>query len=346
VNQPDRTTPYGRLAAAASVQRFYDHRNAASDPSPGSVKRRHRGRVRSASGLWNTAVHTLERAHSAGVWDKAKSWHDVLDVTYSFWDSDCWAVREAILAVPDFALRTEASTPRLDQGAGWRDIAAWRAQALERRSDVDWLIAEGRKCSHHLARMSFGLYALTAVGSSVMAKIINDIEDAIRPLECSEWGAVSAAAHRYASNSIAPSEINISEALRLQKVQPSGRTAVLLWRLSNESTRKRLARHIAPDLKTLWGCGFGVVDVLREFLEVWDKKVPVDSFLGSRPDIPAGTLEPARIAQMTYAQAQNILERPADWPTDIVRVAVDRLGTRLSNQIPVLEVARTDEWRT
>ena len=107
-----------------------------------------------------------------------------------------------------------------------------------------------------------------------------------------------------------------------------------------------LRRHIAPDIETLWDCGFSVSSVLIQFLQQWDKRVPVEQFLGSRSSVPAGTLESVRVAQVTYPLAEQILSRPQDWPTDLVRAAVDRLSNRLANQDPILQVAYEAAWGT
>lgn len=346
LDQFDVGGPYGRLAAAASVHRFYEHRAVGATHASENSSKRRRGRVRSASPVWNSAVQTFERAHDGTAWHEAKTWHDSLDAVNGGFGGDCWAVREAVLATPELALSTGSTAPSLAQGATWRDVALWRAKAVEHRSDPDWLIGEGRGVQTVLARMSFAVFALTAAKPSVLPSVLGAVDDVLRPLDAHEWAVTSAALHRYASHSVAPGEINMTEALRLQQVTPSGRLAVLLWHLSNEATRIRLARHIVPKLETLWGCGFSVSSVLLQFLEIWDKKIPVDKFMGSRSDVPAGTLQLERITQVTYPVAERILSRPQDWPTDLVRAAVDRLSGRLANQVSVLEVAHAADWGT
>lgn len=346
LDQSDADAPYGRLAAAASVHRFYEHRTAGAQHASGNSSKRRRGRVRSASSVWNSAVQALERAHDGAGWHEATAWHDSLDAVNGVFGGDCWAIREAVLAIPEPALSMNSPAPSLAQDATWRDVALWRARAVEHRSDPDWLIGESALCSDPLARMSFAVFALTATKPSVLPTVLDAVDDVLRTLDAHEWAATSTALHRYASHSVAPSEINLTEALRLQQVTPSARLAVLLWHLSNETTRIRLARHIVPELETLWGCGFSVSSVLLPCLEIWDKKVPVDKFTGSRSDVPAGTLQPDRITQVTYPAAERILTRPQDWPTDLVRAAVDRLSGRLANQVPVLEVAHAAGWGT
>ena len=336
--------PYRRLATAASVHRFYEHRTAGEQHPAGSKRRRER--VRSASPVWNSAVPALERVHERAGWHEAKSWHDSLDALAGVFNEDCWAVREAVLATPEQALPAGSIAPSLAQGATWRDVALWRAIAVKNRLDPEWFINEGARCSDASARMSFVVFALSAAKPSVLPSVLGTIDDVLRPLDTREWTVTSAALHRYASHSVAPGEINMTEALRLQQVTPSGRLAVLLWHLSNDATRIRLARHIIVELETLWGCGFSVSSVLLQALEVSDKKVPVNKFAGSRSDVPAGTLQPERITQVTYPVAEQILSRPQDWPTDLVHAAVDRLSDRLANQVPVLEVAHAAGWGT
>jgi hypothetical protein len=338
--------PYRRLAAAASVHRFYEHRTVEPKHPSKRPSNRRRGRVRSASPVWNSAVQALERAHEGTGWREAKAWHDSLDAVAGVFGGDCWAVREAVLATPELALSAGSVTPSLSVGATWRDVALWRAKAVEHRSNPDWFIGEGAKCSDGLARMSFAVFALTATKPSVLPSVLGAVDDVLRPLDLHEWAVTSAALHRYASHSVAPSEIGMTDPLRLQKVTPSARLAVLLWHLSNEATRTRLVRHVVPELEALWGCGFSVTSVLLACLEIWDKKVPVSKFNGSRFDVPTGAVQLDRITQVTLPVAERILARPQEWPTDLVRAAVDRLSSRLANQVPVLEVAHAGGWGT
>jgi hypothetical protein len=244
------------------------------------------------------------------------------------------------------SLATSATTPNLTCESSWKSVVQWRAQAMAHRADADWLDAEAVKCEDALARMSFVACVLATAKTSTLEKVIDGINAVLAPVELADWAAVSAALHRYASHSVAASEINMTEALRLQQIHPSRRLAVLLWHLSNEATRLRLARHIVPGMRGMWKCGFSVSQVVKQILEVGTRKIPVDQFRGSRSDLPSGTLPLARVAQMTYTQAEDVLSLPQDWPTDLVRAAVDRLSDRLSGQLPVAQIAAAADWRT
>lgn len=342
----DASTFYRRLAAAMSADRLYQHRSAQGAGRPAATKR-HRQRVRSsATKPAATAVQALEHAHTATDWTHPDPWHHLLDATRELVEQDCWAIRERILALPDHALDTGSEIASLTSGTAWRGVAQWRAQSLAHRSDADWLISEAEKCTDSLARMSFVGYVIATAKTSTVEKVVGSLSAVLEPVEMADWAGLTAALQRYGSHAVAPSEINMTEALRLQRIQPSPRLAVLLWHLSNEGTRARLARYIAPEVGLMWGCGPGVTQVLTEFLEVWTKKVSVDQFRGSRTDLPPGTLPLDRVVQMSFSQAENILAAPHEWPTDLVRAAVDRLSGRLSSQTPVMQVAAAADWRT
>lgn len=343
----DTSTFYRRLAAVMSVDRLYEHRRAQSTSTRPAGTKRHRQRVRStATKPAAAALQALGHAHTATDWTHAATWHHLLDATEEVAEQDCWTMRERVLALPDNALDTGSATASLANGTTWRGVAQWRTQVIANRSDADWLSAEAAKCTDSLARMSFVAYVVTTSKTSTVEKLVDSLGAVLEPLEAGHWSAMTAALQRYGSHAVAPSEINMSEALRLQRIQPSPRLAVLLWPLSNEGTRARLARCIAPELGSMWGCGSGVTNVLTQFLEIWDKKLPVNQFRGSRTDLPPGTLPQERLAQMTFPQADNILAAPHEWPTDLVRTAVDRLSGRLSSQTPVMQVAATADWRT
>ncbi len=343
----DTSTFYRRLAAAMSADRLYDHRRPAGASMRQAGTKRHRQRVRAASvKSAAAAVQALEQAHAATDWSLPDPWHHLLDATSEVVEEDCWAIREAVLALPDYALETGYATASIAKGATWKGVAKWRSVAIANRSNADWWSAEASNCTDSLARMAFITYAIATAKVKTLELTVDALNSVLEPVSVSEWAAMAAALHRYGSHGVAPSDINMTEALRLQAIQPSPRLAVLLWHPSNDKTRARLARHIVPELGSMWRGGRGVTSALIELLTVWTKRIPVDQFRGSRAELPAGTLPPERVAQLTFAQAEGILASPHEWPTDLVRAAVDRLSVRLSSQAPVFEVAAAGDWRT
>ncbi len=342
-------SPYARLAVAASIDRYYDHRSAANTgPPPRAVKTTHRRRARtrsSTTGL-DSAVRTLESAHAGGPWTNPNSWYQLFDNASDFWGADCWAIREALVTLPTSAIPAASSKTSLSQGTPWKGVARWRGDAIQNRSDSNWWRDEARKCVDTLAASSFVFYALSTASASTLRELCEVLDEIVEPLPLLDFGAVAEALRRYAASAIGPGKVNVSEALRLRQLTPRGRLAVLLWQIGDPTTHKRLSPYVVESLGSMWRAGHGVSSAISELLPTYDKRIPVERFRGARTDLPGGTIGPKQVTQMTFSDAIDVLDDPGTWPTDIVRLAADRLSTRLSNQTALADVADAAEWRT
>lgn len=137
----------------------------------------------------------------------------------------------------------------------------------------------------------------------------------------------------------------LEQPLRLGRLKPGGRLAVLIWHLSAQQTRGQLYQHLAAALPDLWHSGPSTTAVLRDFTARYrGAKLDVEQFLGARSDLPPGALEGTPLKQITFTTAQQILTEPGPWPTDIVRTAADRLAHRIAQQPPVDEIAAAHSW--
>jgi hypothetical protein len=358
--QTDTDSPYGCLATAFSATNFYDCLRLSGDsqgslPSsllgrpaagpPDGVRPRRRVRSRSTSALWNAYVGALQSAHAQdNDWTAAHTWHQLFDTVAQTWSADCWPIREALLAMPTHAYPAGPDAADINQGASWRSLARWHADANEHRGDLTWWRNESQRCADPLATMTFVVVALTAARSNVVQDLTNELDTHIAGLDRRRWAGASAALFRCRQLRPGLRELNVSDALRTRQMRPSGRLAVLIWHVGRDSTRTQLCHFLASDLAILWNAGPSVGLVLQYLLRVHGQPFVIEKLRGSRPDLPQGTLRDAKLKAMTYPQAQEILRNPQHWPTDIVRIAADHLSTRLAKQMPVSTVAAENGW--
>lgn len=355
-----RDEPYGRLAAASGAQHFYDHLRAAlnggasiaaasslaATKPPGPASRR-RVRARSTSAAWNAHVGGLESAHAQGCdWSTSGAWSALFDSVADVWDGDAWPIREGLAAAPISDLATNRERPTIASGATWREIARWRAEALENRAEPTWWETEAGRCGDQLAMMTYLAAALEVARPQTVLQIETHLNHMASELAGRRLSALTGALERFRRRRHDARELNIGESIRLNKFQPCGALTVLLWPLASESTRAQLHRPMMGDIERLWTGGPEVGAVIRQSLLASDHRLTVDQMKGARPHVPPGALATTRIKAMTYGQAQDILANPLEWPADVVRAAAEHLGRRLADMPPVSKEAEARRWNT
>ena len=348
-SQIDINSPFGRLVAASDAERFYEHLRRGDDGSARKSRISERKpsavRLHSRSALWNTHVGTLERSHSRDLdWGVPEAWHQLFDAVAEVWSEDCWPIREALLALPDFACPSGPDAT-IAEGTTWRGLACWRSNAKEHRGDLHWWLKESRRFTDSLATMTFVTTALTTASSTVVQKLTDELNCHVEWLTHRNWITISAALRLYVESKVDRNELNLGDVLRRRQIRPTGRLAVLLWHVSRQGSMDQLEWFLINDISDLWNSGPSVSSVLRNLIKDRDQVLTIEQLRDSRSDMPEGELKFARFKGMTYQLAREILQYPHPWPTDIVRLAADHLGRRLAKQAPVSTVAANNDWK-
>lgn len=357
--RPGANGPYQRLAAASDAGRFYEHARAAEGltatqargrsgsppaPQPDSAAAPAQ-RLKSPSALWNSHVGALESAHSRfRRWDEAGVWHQLFDAAEEAWGGDCWPIREALLALPDFAHPVQTGSNGIRAGAAWRDVARWRAEAREHKADVKWWRGQTVKCVDPSAAGTYLTTALTTGSSVLVQELTGELNTLATGQDRADWIKLSAAVFRYSRYRRGRNDLNISDALRIRQIKPNGRLAVLIWHISRSATRSQLSRILADDLASLWNAGPAVRIVAQDLMRFYIPQISLDQVRGARSDLPEGILLAVKVKGMTHRTASEILRAPHQWPTDIVRSAADYQGRRLVKQVPIATLAARHDW--
>lgn len=260
------------------------------------------------------------------------------------WADDCWPIREALFALPDFAVPVGVEAPSLVTGAPWRVVAAWLAQAAAERGNPTWWLQQASLCDAPLASLTFVVAALTLASSGTVQRLTPVLDERLAALAPAQWAVASDAVRRYTQNVPAHRQLNVSDALRVNQMAPSARLSILMWPVAASSARTRLCALVASDLPTLWNNGLTVRAALQEFVALRGKPLDAASLHGARHDLPLSHLRPAQIKSIPSPLAEQILKAPQDWPTAVVRRAADRVAARLEKLQPVAVVATRDKW--
>lgn len=167
-----RDNPYARLADASGAHPFYDHLHAslaggasteaASRATPATKPvgppSRRRVRARSTSAAWSDHVGGLESAHAQGRdWTTSDAWKALFVSVADVWGADAWPIREGLAAAPVKDLVSSQERSAIVHGSTWHEVARWRAEALENRSELTWWETEAGKCDDQLAVMTYSL---------------------------------------------------------------------------------------------------------------------------------------------------------------------------------------------
>ena len=348
----DPDTHHGRLVLASSAQRYYEHRRGLESPTRGDTHilaaprpRRSPKKLRSSNQAWATHIDALNSAHDQrSSWTDPRTWHRCFDQVATLWGIDCWALREPLLALPEFAIPVVANGPDFCEGSSWRPVAAWLGEAAEERRNPRWWVEQFDAARSNLEKLTAVVAALTLANSNTVTAIAPQLESAVGCLSVTEWAVASAAVARYRAGVASARALNLSDALRTGAFNPSARLAVLVWARATGETRTRLVPVIIAALSTLWGCGSSLRDIGREVIAAALKPVEVTKLRGARADLPPAHLDSSMFKPFTLEMAEQILTEPHAWPTAVVTSAVERLTTRFEKLPPVAEVAVRDRW--
>lgn len=342
------SNPYRRLDITATAAPLYvplSAKSATKTPEAGPSSPRRRTRRRTEPAAWTEHVPRLENAATDYCRQpNGGSWSALLNTIDSVWGGDCWPIREALLAHPADLTQPESAPAAVATGSPWTQVARWLREARDQRSKPQWWIDQAEACADELASMTFVVAALLFATNDTTRQLNAQLNDHAERLSTARWATATAAVQRYARHHPTARLLMLEEPLRTNRMRPSARLAALIWHMAGQPTRSQLHRAISGSLPTLWGGGRSTSVVLRDFASHHTGSVAVDHLAGGRSDLPPGTLKDTKLTGMTYNKAQQILNEPSRWPTDVVRWAAERLSQRLAGQPPIAEVASSHNW--
>lgn len=268
-------------------------------------------------------------------------WNEYLLTIADIW-GDGWILRRAVSMSP-------ATVDLSTISSRSQDTALAAATLIEsgyrtNRSNAEWWKDHFASSTTQLERMLAVLALLKEGKSSVIVELAGTLDAVVHGFDVKRFRTVERALYREAASGHGRT-LNLQEALRLRKVSFSGRTLWLLWIVANDSTRERIPLHLERDLQDVFAAG---ASKGREAVAAAQtkRKLKVDIFKGARNSLPlGGWAEQDVIGTMTLQVAKSILTDPYAWPTDLVQLAVDKLGARAATHTPpLLTISSDNRW--
>ncbi|MCA0307880.1 MAG: hypothetical protein LCH87_11085 [Actinobacteria bacterium] len=346
----DPQDTYARVARSCSALPFYDHLKQSSNrwsatANPGPTTTAPKRRTRSASIAWKEQVRRIEAIHAKDAnWAQKDPWKEAFAELATLWSGTPWPLREALPLAPLDVVDTKQSSISIKAGASWLEVLNWRLEAARNCADPGWWQAEAGRVSDDLAAMTYLTYTLQVAGVRVIESTTGSLNQLAESLDRRRLSAVAGSLTRYRAAEPNVRRLVLDDSLRLRKVSPNAHLSTLLWTLASDASLPYLARGAREGLPNFWGAGQALNSIVRVMVAQSKHRLDAALFKGARRDIPPGTLTASAVTKLTMTQAQGILRAPHDWPSDLVRLAVERLDERLAQQTAVASEAAQRDW--
>ena len=264
------------------------------------------------------------------------------------WGGDCWPVRNLALSAAAMRKRPATGEGNLAEGSSALEIQRWLAEAQEHSASVQWWVLEADRVSSEdeLACMTFLAGLLTFASSAVLRWTHRQAVPLLTSLGDDQFASlVGYTTHIGMESNRVRQPVNAAMAMDRRDLG-SAKFAVLLWLAGNDRTRQSLAIVIEAQLPHLWSFGSKIGVVLQQIVAMSSRKFSIETFKGSRLVLPGGSIKASALTPPLMAEAEEILRAPESWPTDVVRLAAEKLSSRLAGQSPVVDVATAHAWGT
>jgi hypothetical protein len=268
-------------------------------------------------------------------------WASYLSNVADAW-GDGWVLRRVVSMTPTH-LELSRISPRVQNGDLIRAVKA-ESNYRENRANGQWWEQHFASTSDPTELMLATIAVLELARPQVILEIAGVLNAVVGKFTGKRFRTLERALKRD-STAYRVRVLDLQEALRLQRVDLSGRLLWLVWILSNDSTRDRIRTHLEPKLHDVFSAGTSEGIVVISAAQP-TRKLRLETFKDTRHALRGnGWLDPTQFTTVTLGLAKSILEAPSDWPADLVQMAADRLGAKAGAQTPSLaEVAASADW--
>lgn len=346
----DPQDTYARVARSCSALPFYDHLKQASTcwsatANAGPTTTASRRRTRAASAAWKEQVRRIETIHARDAnWAQKDPWKDAFAELTTVWNGTPWPLREALPLAPLDVVDTKQLSISIKAEASWLELLSWRLEAARNSADPAWWQAEADQVSDDLAAMTYLAYVLQVAGVRVIESAAGALNHLAESLDRRRLSTIAGSLIRYRAATPNVRRLVLDDTLRLRRFSPTPHLSALLWPLASDASLPYLARGAKEGLPDFWRAGHALNSIVRMMLAHSHQRLDATLFQGARSDIPPGTLTASAVTKLTMTRAQEILRAPKDWPSDLVRLAVERLDERLAQQAAVAAEAAQRNW--
>lgn len=343
IDGPSSVTPLGRLLESALIAQIRSNYNRSpANEAGGSTLRTRRRRAKSQTLVAEVVSATRQLGKRPDASMGSQEWRKRLEQIAQCW-GDGWVLRQAISSIPfnldvavlmksgtttastlDILLQAEAHA-RANKGnsSWWRD---WRSSSTSELHQRHWIFS-----------------ALTTAHTKVIVELAPDLNAAVDSLEPKHVNVIASGLKAFVSSS-RPQLLAVHEALRRNEVDYSPRILWLLRIVTTGAGVEQIDKRLSLEFAALLQSGMGD---MRELVRIAgsNRTIKVDTFHGTRSILPSGGwASDIKLGVMRPTQAEVILSRPHEWPSDIVQRAVEVVALRIANFESISSLAETNNW--
>lgn len=331
VVETDLATPLGRLIDVALVAQG---RFRPSHP-PSERRTRYRGAAGRAvltQYLASADALRLSPASTAGDQD----WFDRLRQVGEVW-GDGWVLRQAAALIP---ATVDLRSLGRNESAIFADV--WRAESDYRanRGDSGWWRQASAAAITSLDRRAWLFAVITTAQTAVVTGLSKEIDAAVSELSPRHYRSMEAAVAAFARTA-RRRDLLLHDALRRGIASFTARTLWLLRLTCSTPGVEQIDRKLGASFVDLLDAGMGD---RREVLRAVRSKVQPAWLHGTRETLPDGWLAVVRLGALSNATANQVLEKPEDWPREIVSISVQHVSARIARQPSVSQLEHENHW--
>jgi hypothetical protein len=337
----NRSLPVGRMVASAVVAMMRSHspiRSAERDLSRTRIRGKNRGAALSA-----VVECAAELRPQGAINFSTDDWQRRLMRVATAW-GDGWVLRQGVAVIPETIDLDRMAATVASKSPELQAALARESEARINHKNAAWWT---RQFDEHQQDFEFRVWLfslLTVASSGTVIDLAPQLEAAIDGLAPKHFVGMRDAIDRFRKYAIGR-ELVLQDALRLKRITLSVKA---LWMVRTVSTEgsiawidKRLAAMHDEVLKAEIG---DVRDLVRAARGA--RVFRFETFNGLRTALPTGGwASEIKVGVLSAALAEKVLQRPEEWPGDLVQRAVESVEDRMLTSLePVSRIADRESW--
>ena len=342
IRSADYATPMGQILTGAATAALRTTETTAG--SAGQVATKKGRRKNNTSVLSDIQETTAELCGALSAPATDTDWQQRLLRVARTW-GDGWVLSQAIAVVPPgislsaMALLVQSKSPELHAAL------ITEAARRENRKNADWWRHSLTDSRDGGARRQWIFSLLTSASTAVVVALTEKLNNVVDALAPKHYLAIRHAITVARNSPTAGIGLVLNDVLRLNQAQFSPRTLWLLRSAATESSLEPIDKRLASVFENLLAAGDGDLRELTR-LTGQNKTIKFDTFRGHRASLPAGGwASHIKLGALRPNLAQQVLEHPHQWPSDLVQRAVEKVEDRILTGLPsIAQVADTEKW--
>lgn len=272
------------------------------------------------------------------------AWRPALEAVATAWGPG-WVLWRAVAAAPAVVDLAQVARQVKESNPNLAAAAAYEAAARNHRDDVDWWKETLLRADTDVARRHWACSVLTVAHTTTVVELSDLIRDLVDGMPLKYYEALAATLR--ASQKVGMGrQLLVGDALRRGRGSFSPRSLWLIRQVASESSLERIDGLLVANCETLMRETDAESPHLARALAD-AAKFPVTSLRGQRESRKRspGTSVVAGKVTVNRPLAEEILDQPSVWPSDLTQVATRVLeGYVVGTLVPISTVAEEQGW--